>query len=109
MGGCLAGKASRRRRETLTAYLIADIDVTDPAAFEEYRVAAVDERYGAKFLAGGAIRVLEGSWRPSRPALVEFADMATLMRWYDSPEYARIRPIRQRSTTSRIVGLDGSR
>ena len=94
----------------MAAYLIADVKVTDPAAFEEYlaSVPAVDERYGAKFLAGGAIRVLEGVWRPSRLALVEFADMATLSRWYDSPEYARIRPIRQGSTESRIIALDGS-
>ena len=36
----------------MSAYLIAEIDVVDPAAYEEYRkqVFAVVTKYGGKFL-----------------------------------------------------------
>jgi uncharacterized protein (DUF1330 family) len=39
--------------------------------------------------------------------ILEFADMASLKRWYESPEYARLKIIRQRSSTSRIVAVEG--
>ena len=39
----------------MAAYLIADVDVTDAAAFEEYRrdVPATEARYGGRYLGRG--------------------------------------------------------
>jgi uncharacterized protein (DUF1330 family) len=94
----------------MAAYLIADIEVTDAAAFERYRleVPAVDELYGGKYICrGGATKVLEGDCDPHRLVVLEFADMTSLMRWYDSPEYAPLKAIRERSSTSRIVAVEG--
>ena len=62
----------------MPAYFIVDIDVTDPAAFEEYRkaVPATVEKYGGKFLVrGGRLEVLEGSWRPKRVVVTEFPSL----------------------------------
>jgi uncharacterized protein (DUF1330 family) len=68
--------------KAVAAYLIADVDITDAAVFEEYRrdVPATEARYGGRYIArGGATKVLEGDWEPHRLVIVEFPDMASLM------------------------------
>ncbi|TJV38339.1 MAG: DUF1330 domain-containing protein [Mesorhizobium sp.] len=94
----------------MAAYLIADVDITDAAVFEEYRrdVPATEARYGGRYIArGGATKVLEGDWEPHRLVIVEFPNMASLMGWYDSPEYGRLKAIRERSARTRIIALEG--
>ena len=94
----------------MAAYLIADVDIRDPAAFEEYRreVPATEVRYGGRYLGrGGQTRVLEGDWQPHRLVILEFPDMDSLVAWYDSPEYARLRAIREKCATTRIIALEG--
>ena len=49
----------------MAAYLITEIEVTDPKGYEEYRarVGKSLEQFGARFLVrGGEIDVLEGNW-----------------------------------------------
>ncbi|KUM25099.1 D-fructose-6-phosphate amidotransferase [Mesorhizobium loti] len=95
----------------MAAYLIADVDITDMAMFDEYRreVPATEALYGGRYLArGGATRVLEGDWEPHRLVIVEFPDMAALTGWYDSPEYARLKEIRFRCANTRIIALEGA-
>ena len=94
----------------MAAYLIADVNVTDAAVFEEYKreVPATEQRYGGKYLGrGGLTKVLEGDWEPHRLVIVEFPDMASLLAWYNSPEYARLKAIRLMSANTRIIALDG--
>lgn len=94
----------------MAAYLIADVDITDDEAFEEYRreVPATEARYGGRYLGrGGATTVLEGDWEPHRLVIVEFPDMASLMAWYTSPEYSRLKAIRERSARTRIIAFEG--
>ncbi|ESW87042.1 DUF1330 domain-containing protein [Mesorhizobium sp. C280B] len=94
----------------MAAYLIADVDITDAAVFEEYRrdVPATEARYGGRYIArGGATKVLEGDWEPHRLVIVEFPDMASLLAWYDSPEYGRLKTIRERCAKTRIIALEG--
>jgi len=55
----------------VAAFLIADVDVLDADAFEEYKrdVVATEQRYGGRYLGrGGATKVLEGDWEPHRLA-----------------------------------------
>ncbi|RWA64599.1 DUF1330 domain-containing protein [Mesorhizobium sp.] len=94
----------------MVAYLIADVEITDMAVFDEYRreVPATEARFGGHYLArGGAARVFEGDWEPHRLVIIEFPDMASLTAWYDSPEYARLKEIRFRSARTRIIALEG--
>ncbi|MHA3014438.1 DUF1330 domain-containing protein [Cupriavidus necator H16] len=47
----------------MSAYLIADVDIRDPALFEEFKreVPATEARYGGRYLGrGGRTKVLEG-------------------------------------------------
>lgn len=53
----------------MTVYVVVDIEVTDPAGYEDYKKLApvAVEKYGGKYLArGGHSETLEGDWNPSR-------------------------------------------
>ncbi|MGZ4983352.1 MAG: DUF1330 domain-containing protein, partial [Chthoniobacterales bacterium] len=53
----------------MAAYVIVEIEVTDPVGFEEYRnqVAPTIKKYGGKYIVrGGQTEVLEGDWNPKR-------------------------------------------
>ena len=94
----------------MSAYLIAEIEVTDPETYEEYRrqVAATVEQYGGRFLVrGGAIHGLEGAWTPKRLVVIEFPNMAKLREWYHFEEYERLKRIRQRSSTGKVLAVEG--
>ena len=92
------------------AYVIADIEVTDPDAYEEYKRLSTRaaELYGARFLVrGGAAERLEGDREPHRLVLLEFDDEDAARRWYDSPEYTEARAVRQRAADSSLVLVSG--
>jgi uncharacterized protein (DUF1330 family) len=92
------------------AYVIADIEVTDPDAYEAYKRLSTQaaELYGARFLVrGGAVERLEGEREPQRLVLLEFEDEDAARRWYDSPEYAAARSVRQRAANSSLVLVSG--
>jgi uncharacterized protein (DUF1330 family) len=94
----------------MTAYLIADLEVTDPVGYEEYkkRVPAVIAAHGGRYLArGGASDVLEGTWRPKRTAIIEFPSLASMKAFWDSPEYQPLRAMRERSAKSNLVVIEG--
>ena len=93
----------------MPAFLIADIDVTDADVYREYRTANPDivNKFGGRYIAlGGEVEVLEGDWQPRRTVIIEFADMETLRAFYNSEEYAQLRPIRWRSADSRLVAIE---
>ncbi len=96
----------------MPAYLINDMEITDPQRFEEYKrlspptVAA----YGGRFLArGGEVTPLEGGWEPRRLVMLEFPSVEQAQAWLDSPEYAPARRLRELSAKSRMVVIDGVR
>jgi uncharacterized protein (DUF1330 family) len=94
----------------MSAYLIADIEVTDAAGFEEYRskVAVTIAAHGGRYLVrGGAMTLLEGEWLPKRCVVLEFPSAAQMKAWYASPEYAPLIALRQRTTKSKLVMVEG--
>jgi len=94
----------------MPAYVIADLEVTDPTGFEEYRrrVLPTIEQFGGRYLVrGGAHEVVEGGWRPKRVVVVEFPSMAQLRRWYDSEEYRGPKAIRLRTARTDVVVVEG--
>jgi uncharacterized protein (DUF1330 family) len=94
----------------MAAYVIAEIDITDPQAYEEYRrqVPGVIAQYGGKYLArGGKTEALEGGWSPKRIALLEFPSLEQALKWYRSPEYAPLIKLRQRASKGRLLVVEG--
>ena len=95
----------------MAAYVIGEVDVMDPAAYEEYRkqVGAVVTKYGGRFIArGGKVEALEGGWSPKRLVVLEFPDMQTLLGWYRSAEYAPLIKLRQKASRGRLVAIEGT-
>lgn len=94
----------------MPAYLLADIDVHDLVAYEEYRqrVPSLIEAHGGRYLVrGGEAEVLEGDWQPRRAIVLEFPSMAELRAFYDSSEYAPLKALRERVSHSRVVAVEG--
>lgn len=94
----------------MPAYVIAELEVTDPAAFEEYRkgVPATIAAYGGRYIArGGALDALEGGWNPKRMVVLEFPSMDRARAWYSSDEYRPLMQLRQRAAKTRAILLEG--
>jgi uncharacterized protein (DUF1330 family) len=94
----------------VATYLIANIEITDPALYEEYRkvVPASIARFGGRFLCrGGAVRVLEGDFVPKRVVVLEFPDAAAIKGWYESPEYRPLLEMRQRASKGSLFIVEG--
>ena len=94
----------------MPAYIYANVEVTDPAAYEAYRaeVPALIAAHGGRYLArGGATTVLEGAGIPARQVILEFPDMAHLQAFYGSADYQRLVKIRQGASTGTLFAIDG--
>ena len=95
----------------MAAYIIADVDVTNPAGYDEYRrqVPATVEKYGGRFVVrGGALEGLEGSWSPKRIVVLEFPTADAAKRWYNSPEYKPLIALRQKASRGSLVVVEGA-
>jgi len=95
----------------MTAYVIGEIEVTDPATYEEYRrqVMAVVTKYGGKFIVrGGEVETLEGGWAPKRFVALEFPSMEQAQKWYRSPEYAPLIALRKKASRGKLILVEGA-
>jgi uncharacterized protein (DUF1330 family) len=95
----------------MSAYVIAEIDVIDPAAYEEYRkqVLAVVTKYDGKFLVrGGNIDPKEGGWMPKRVVVLEFPSMAQAQKWYHSADYEPLIKLRQKASKGKLILVEGA-
>jgi uncharacterized protein (DUF1330 family) len=95
----------------MAAYLIGEIEVTDPAKYDDYRkqVGATVEKHGGRFIVrGGKIEPLEGGWAPKRLVVLEFSSMQKLLGWYRSPEYAPLIKLRQAGARGKLVAVEGA-
>lgn len=94
----------------MPAYIIAEIEVTDPDAYKAYasRTPDVIARHGGRFvIRGGAVELLEGGPPPARLVVIEFPDAATAHAFYGSPDYQEILPLRQATSRGRLVLVEG--
>jgi len=90
----------------MPAYILAEVEVTNPAGYESYRplAGASVAQYGGKFVVrGGKAELIEGSNEPARIVVIEFPDTATAKRWYHSPEYQEALKIRLANSTGRVL------
>ena len=95
----------------MSAYIIADIQVSDPVAYDDYRplAAASIARFGGRFIVrGGKVDLLEGEPQPERIVVIEFPDADTARRWYQSEEYQAALKIRQAASRGRVLLVEGA-
>lgn len=94
----------------MAAYVIAEVSITDPSLFAEYRtlVPPTLEKYGGKFVVrGGTVESKEGGWTPARLVVLEFPSMEQARKWYHSAEYAPALAMRLKAANTRMVIVEG--
>ena len=94
----------------MPAYVINDMEITDPATFEDYKKLspATVARHGGRFLVrGGAIEPVEGEWTPTRLVILEFPSVEQAHASIESTDYAPARRLRQLSANSNIIVVEG--
>ncbi len=95
----------------MAAYFLIDLlEITDAAGMQEYRkhIRPMVEKFGGRYLiAGGRVDVVEGSWRPAFPVLLEFPSMQDARRWYDSEDYRALKELRLRASRGDAVFIEG--
>ena len=93
-----------------SAYILANVTVTDPAQYEDYRKLSsiAMQAHGAEVcVRGGAVTVLEGDWTPERVVLLKFPSREAAQAFYDSQEYGRAREAREGAAVMRMVLIEG--
>ena len=94
----------------MAAYVIVDVEVTDPELMGEYRklVGPTLEQYGGRFLVrGGQYEVLEGDWRAQRVVVLEFDSVERAKQWHDSEEYREPKRMRQQAGKTNMIVVEG--
>ena len=94
----------------MAAYVIAQIEVTDPEAFEAYRqqVPSVIEQYGGEYVVrGGAMEVLEGDWPRPRVVVLKFPSMDQARAWHASSEYEGPKALRRSASKGSMIVVEG--
>jgi uncharacterized protein (DUF1330 family) len=94
----------------LSAYVLVDIEVTDPVGYEEYKKLAPPSLavYGGKYVArGGKTETLEGDWAPHRLVILEFESVERAKVWLNSPEYRAARQLRHQTAKTNMVVIEG--
>ena len=107
--GALASQLLRAQNPPMGYYMAEVFEVSNPDQFKIYAagVPATVEKYGGRFLVrGGKTESLEGE-PPKRIVVIAFNSAADAKKWYTSPEYSAIRPIRQGSAKSRGFIAEG--
>jgi uncharacterized protein (DUF1330 family) len=94
----------------MAAYLIVEIEVTDPVRYEDYKkmaetsVAAFGGRYVVR---GGLVDTLEGDWHPARLVMLEFPSAERAREWWSSELYRPGKELRQATARSRMILVRG--
>jgi uncharacterized protein (DUF1330 family) len=92
-------------------YVVAEIDVTDPATYQTYvdRNGALVQSFGGRFLArGGKTEAIAGSPPRGRVAIYTFESMEKMQAWRDSPQYKELVALRDKSANFRSFVVEGT-
>ena len=120
LAGFASGAASlqaphAQQERTAPAYVIAEVapdpaHAADPAAAAKYKdeaprtIAAFNGRY---LVVSSRAQAVEGEPPKGSLVVIAFDSLEQARGWYNSPAYEAIRPIRQNSTRSRILIVEG--
>ena len=95
----------------MPAYVIVELTVLDPEAYERYKPlaeASVVGHGGCYRVRGGKTESVEGDPVAHRVVVLEFPDLDTARGWYHSPEYQEAKRIRVAcANTTRFFFIEG--
>ena len=89
------------------AYVVVTIKkILDQKSFDEYaeKVRPILQKHGGYWVAIEPEHATKtGTWPYVRTVIVEFPSIEQAQKWYDSPEYREIIPLRERAIDANIV------
>ena len=91
------------------AYVIAEVEVTDPAGFQQYaaKVPPTLTPYHGKYIIRGKPITKEGTPMNGSLVVLAFDNLDDAEHWYSSPAYSEIIPMRERSANTRAFIVEG--
>lgn len=98
------------QREQMPVYAIAQLSITDRAAYNRYqeRFMGVMNRYKGRLLAADESPIVaEGAWDLDKVVLLSFPDEAAFREWADSPDYQEIAKDRKAGSTAVVLLVKG--
>ena len=94
----------------MSVYMIVEIEIANDELYSSYveEVPEIIHRYGGRYLVrGGKVTPLSGDWDPERIIVIEFKTIKQLRKCFGSPEYLELAPLREQSTRSRSIIVEG--
>ena len=94
----------------MPAYIVVEVEVLDPDRYENYKAMVPPslEAYSGRFVVrGGNVETLEGDGSPKRFVIVEFPSVDKAKAWWDSPEYADAKALRQATAKTQMIVVEG--
>jgi len=94
----------------MNAYLILGLTVHDFKKFHVYiiKIPAVIEKHAGRYIVQGEeVTVMEGDWNPERIVVIEFPSRAKAKEFLQDPEAQTLFQLRHKTTTSKLVLVDG--
>jgi len=94
----------------MSAYILANVRVTDPEQFAKYsaQTPALMAAHGGRYLVrGGAVDPVEVDEPPGRLVVVEFESMDTARGYYHSDEYVAVRKLRANAAHCDLLLVEG--
>jgi len=96
------------------AYVIAELVITDPAAYEAYRKEVLPsvQSFDGQFLVRGGTRIqCEGvdatHHDQMRTVILEFPSLQKAQAWYESAAYTELKLMRQAASQGRLFIVEG--
>ncbi|MGE0330986.1 MAG: DUF1330 domain-containing protein [Ramlibacter sp.] len=93
-----------------SAYIIANVDVTNPEQYEEYKklsTIAMKANGAEVCIRGGKVEVLEGDWNPARFVMLKFPSVEQARAFYNSVEYEAAKKAREGAAVMRMLVVEG--
>jgi uncharacterized protein (DUF1330 family) len=108
--GAVAVPLQAQSSQPAPAYVINEIEVTDPAVFADYatRQGELVDRFGGRFLIrGGEPDTVAGAPLRQRVTVYVFDSMAQARAWRAAPEQSELAAIRDRASKFRSFIVEG--
>ncbi len=94
----------------MPAYVLIDIEIHTRDMYLQYieKAKPIVESFGGEYIIrGGAITSLFGDWNPQRIILIRFPSQENIHSCFSSEEYLQIAALRENSTNTRAIILEG--
>jgi len=108
--GLAGGTFLHAQTAVAPAYLIAEVQVTDPDGWKQYLAALPGTMapFHEKTLARAPAVAVDASALPAGAvAILAFDSVDDLKAWWNSPAYQAIIPLREKSAKTRVYALPG--